>query len=75
MRADTGTNNYKEQKNHPHEQENKHRVPPFSSFSITSSVLQSQRLQAGLLAVLVVPAVLRRFSPEAYPKEWEGDIA
>jgi hypothetical protein len=32
--------------------------------SISASVLQNHSLQAGL------PAVLRRFTPEAYLKEW-----
>jgi hypothetical protein len=40
-----------------------------SSFSISASVLQKHALQAGLRAVLVVPASLFRFSPEASPKD------
>lgn len=40
------------------------------SLFIYISALQRQSPQAGLLAVLVVPALLRRFPPEAYLKEW-----
>jgi hypothetical protein len=41
---------------------------------ISLSLLQFYKntsLQAGLRTVLIVPASLCRFPPEAYPKEWE----